>query len=72
MRKRRSPNFIVYDIRAVYDPDSAVVHTVEFTRAAAIRSCRDQGQGAVYDGNHLTFWLDGGKEWDAYKREAAN
>ena len=59
------PTFIVYDVRGIQDPDEAQILTVAHTRKEAIRDCRDQGNGCVYDDGYLTFWKDGGREWDA-------
>lgn len=58
----------VYDQRGIMDPEEATVLAVGASRDEAIEDCRDQGGGCVYtpDG-HLTFWLDGDVEWDAYK-----
>ena len=60
-------HWIVYDQRAILGPpENAVVLAVATSRQEAIRDCRDQGGGCVHtpEGD-LTFWLDGGREWNA-------
>jgi len=72
----RRPRWFALDIRGIYDPDDAIVYTMENTKRAAIRSVRDQGSGCVYGGYtqgrtgeidryHLVYWKDGDEEWRA-------